>query len=235
MNSDDMNRTILFAPATADDAARFLAECSKLSAEGHDISVSIASTGSGERVQDERILETMAPEGIDAIVSFDNLTGIAEMSPSDMLIRAKSGTPVSDIAVAAEEALLWFPHYDDSMGKEMTVAALLMDAPVLPVSESYGGLREYILSVELVTGAGEKVRFGSRAIKDVTGYEVIGCLLGGGGRYGMITEVTLRLIPGQGDRGTGSGSLAKIEENEQLEAITAKIQKVFDPAGILRW
>jgi hypothetical protein len=47
--------------------------------------------------------------------------------------------------------------------------------------------------------------------------------------------VTLRLIPGRVRRETGPGSPARPAENDQLEAITARIQKVFDPAGILRW
>jgi FAD/FMN-containing dehydrogenase len=105
------------------------------------------------------------------------------------------------------------------------------------VSEEYGGLREYILSVELVTGAGEIVHFGSRSVKDVAGYEVIGMLLGGGGRYGMITEVTLRLIPGQGNRDSRSVDPVGMDRSEEgpLKKIAVNIQKVFDPAGILIW
>jgi len=229
-----MNR-IIFSPGDSDSAARFLAECSRLAGDDHDVSVTIAGDQAGDLVPDETMLDKMAPEGISAVVTSDNLSGIVEISPSDMLIRAKGGTPVLAMAVAAEESMLWFPHYDGSIEKEMNIASLLMEAPVLQVSEEYGGLREYILSVELVTGAGEKVHFGSRSIKDVAGYEVIGCLLGGGGRYGMITEVTLRLIPGRAGRETGPGNPVKTEENKPLERITAEIQKVFDPAGILRW
>ena len=177
----------------------------------------------------------MALGGIDAVMSFENLSGVVEVSPPDMLLRARGGTPVSSIVVAAEESMLWFPHYDDSLGREMNIASLLMEAPVLQVTEEYGGLREYILSVELVTGGGEKVHFGSRSIKDVAGYEVIAMLLGGGGRYGMITEVTLRLMPDKGGRKNGPGDPVALCENEPVERLTAKIQKVFDPAGILRW
>ncbi len=229
-----MNR-IAFSPEDSHAAARILAECSRLARKGHDVSVTIGGAGTGDSAQDETVLEYMASEGISVDLNFDNLSGIAEVSPADMLVRAKGGTPVSSIAVAAEESMLWFPHYDDSLGREMDVASLLMEAPVLPVAEQYGGLREYILSVELVTGAGEKVHFGSRSIKDVAGYEVIAMLLGSGGRYGMITGVTLRLIPGRSGTASGPVEPGKTEKNEPLERMTAKIQKVFDPAGILRW
>ena len=232
-----MNKKLNFTPGSSDAAARFLAECSRLASEGYDVAVTIAETAAGETIQCETGLEKIASEGIDAIISFENLSGIMEASASDMLIRAKGGTPVSDIAAAAVEVGLWFPHFDRSIGKERTVAALLMEAPVLPVSDTYGGLREYILSLELVTGGGEKVHFGSRSIKDVAGYEIIGCLLGGGGRFGMITEATLRLIPKSAGRENDTGTAIEYEEPDEgpLERITASVQKVFDPAGILRW
>jgi len=97
-----------------------------------------------------------------------------------------------------------------------------------------------VLSLELVTGAGEKVHFGSRSVKDVAGYEVIGLLLGGGGRYGMITEVTLRLIPKpagsvKGSTGTAGSGRVIGKEGGPYEALSERVQKVFDPEGILRW
>ena len=69
---------------------------------------------------------------------------------------------------------------------------------------------------------------------------MIGLILGGGGRYGMITEATLRLIPPPvGEKTEYTGSMDRYEITESaagpLERITAEIQKVFDPAGILKW
>jgi FAD/FMN-containing dehydrogenase len=90
--------------------------------------------------------------------------------------------------------------------------------------------------VELVTGKGEKVRFGSRSVKDVAGYEVIGLLLGSGSRYGIITEVTLRLIPEPPEVPAAAGRKGKTApaESGKLEEWAGRIKKVFDPAGILR-
>ena len=119
--------------------------------------------------------------------------------------------------------------------------------PVAPADPLIGGLREYVLSVELVTGGGEIARFGSKAVKDVAGYEVIGLLIGGGGRYGMITEVTLRLLPARAREAAARGRAAAdsaglaahdapaAKGSEALERLAARVQKVFDPAEILRW
>jgi hypothetical protein len=233
-----MNR-VVYSPKDSDSAARFLAECSRLAGEGRDVSVTVNDSEPGESVADETGLEKIASGGISASILYDGLAGIIELSSPDMLVRAKGGTAVSDIVSAAEESLLRFPHYDSTIGREMTIAELLMEAPALGISESMGGLREYVLSVELVTGAGEKVRFGSRSVKDVAGYEVIGLLLGGGGRYGMITEATLRLIPGKAGKPGQETLVERLQipetgNTEAVEKLAASIRGVFDPAGILR-
>ncbi len=177
-------KRIAFSPGDSDSAARFLAECSRLASEGRSVSVRIGGGEGGEEVRDESPLDGMAAGGIEASVTFSRLSGIIEVSPADMLLRARGGTPVADVAAAASESMLRFPHWDESLGAVMSVASLLMEAPRSAAAGAYGGLREYVLSVELVTGAGQKVRFGSRSVKDVAGYEVIGLLLGSGGGTG---------------------------------------------------
>jgi FAD/FMN-containing dehydrogenase len=238
-----MSRKTLYVPGDPDSAARFLAGCSRLAEAGHDVSVRIAAEAAvdqsedRETIQDEKELDGFATEEIDVLVSFEGLSGVIELSAPDMLIRVRGGTPLCAAVAAASEAGLWFPHFDDSIEEGVSVAALLMEAPRLPVSNTYGGLREYILSVELVTAAGEKVRFGSRAVKDVAGYEVIGLLLGGGGRYGIITEVTLRLIPEPAEKIFSPGEIRKgvRPQGNGFERLAAEVQRAFDPAGILRW
>ena len=232
-----MDSRLIFTPEDSGSVERFLAECFRLALDGNDIAVTAGGSGDGrEHVADETSLEAKAGDGLDIAVSIERLAGIVEISPSDMLIRAKGGTPVAHVAASAGEHGLRFPHYDDSLDDRMSVAALLLEGPVLGAAEDYGGLREYVLSVELVTGEGQKVRFGSRSVKDVAGYEVIGMLIGSGGRFGIITEVTLRLVPDRTGREVPSGTLKKsnLPVDEKLEELTERIRKVFDPAGILR-
>jgi FAD/FMN-containing dehydrogenase len=231
-----MTSSLIYAPSDSDSLERFMAECFRLASEGRQVSVRTADPDrDAGSVQDEASLEAL-PGDIEVMISLERLAGIVEISRPDMLLRAGSGTPVAHAAAAAREQGLWFPHYDESIDGAMSVAGLLMEAPGLPAAKEYGGLREYILSVEMVTGKGEKVRFGSRSVKDVAGYEVIGLLLGSGGRYGIVTEATLRLIPEPAEvpAGAVSAGRAAVPENKKLEELTDRIREVFDPAGILR-
>jgi hypothetical protein len=199
---DDTKR-MLFAPAGEAGAAEFLTACSRLAGEGRRITVS--QTGSPfafppeldglARIEDVSELERLdRPSEI--VLSHEHLSGVLELSRTDLLVRAGGGTPLAMIEEAVRAEGLYFPHFDASCRDDLTLAALLMEGPVPVLAAAYGGIRESVLSVRLVTGEGEAIHSGSRAVKDVAGYEIIGLLIGAGGRYGMIAEATLRLLPG---------------------------------------
>ncbi len=59
----------------------------------------------------------------------------------------------------------------------------------------YGVTGRYVIGLEVVTPEGEILRLGGKRVKDVTGYNLIGLLVGSEGTLGVITEVTLRLLP----------------------------------------
>lgn len=200
---DGQKERLLYAPPGEAEAAAMLARCAALAAGGRDISVSQAGSPFAfppapeglRRVDSTAGLEATAGP-IDIALSHERLSGIAELSRGDLLVRAGGGTPLAEVEEAVRAEGLYFPHFGASLRDDVTLAALLMEGPVPVLAGAYGGLRESILSVRLVTGAGETVHAGSRAVKDVAGYEIIALLLGAGGRYGMITEATLRLLHG---------------------------------------
>jgi len=215
---DDTKR-LLFAPASESEAAEFLAACSRLAGGGRQAGVS--QTGSPfafppaleelARIDGASELEGSAGP-LEIVLSHECLSGVHELSRGDLLVRAGGGTPLATIEEAAREEGLYFPHFDASYRDDATLADLLMESPVPALAGVYGDLRESVLSVRLVTGSGEVVHSGSRAVKDVAGYEIIGLLLGAGGRYGMVTEATLRLLPGPRAivRAAVSGTQAKL-------------------------
>lgn len=59
----------------------------------------------------------------------------------------------------------------------------------------YGVTVDYVLSLEVVLADGEVIRFGSRNVKDVTGYRLSGLFCGSEGTLGIVTEITLRVAP----------------------------------------
>jgi len=59
----------------------------------------------------------------------------------------------------------------------------------------YGVTVDYVLGMEVVLSSGKVVRFGSRNVKDVTGYRLSSLFCGSEGTLGMVTSVILKVLP----------------------------------------
>jgi len=179
-----MRRGNLYIPGGSDEAAAIFRRLSGGGPESRRGSVIIDSgafysDGTGE-------------EG--AIVSTSGLSSIEEISTGDMQAVAGAGTLVSDLKKAAEDKGLFFPA-GNICSHGITLAQLIDEGCVLDLRRVYGGVREYILSMELVTAGGQLINSGSRAVKDVAGYDLIGFCFGSLGRCGLISRVVMRLLP----------------------------------------
>jgi glycolate oxidase len=90
----------------------------------------------------------------------------------------------------------------------------------------YGVTRHYIIGLEVVLASGEVLRTGGRVHKNKTGFDLIGLFVGSEGLLGVVTEVTLRLLPLPPARATLSASFATMSE------AAAAVQVIF-AAGFL--
>ncbi|MFP4054750.1 MAG: FAD-binding oxidoreductase, partial [Phycisphaerae bacterium] len=59
----------------------------------------------------------------------------------------------------------------------------------------YGVTGRYVTGLEVVTPTGEVIELGGKLIKDVTGYNMIGLMVGSEGTLGVFTKITLKLLP----------------------------------------
>jgi glycolate oxidase FAD binding subunit len=64
-----------------------------------------------------------------------------------------------------------------------------------PRRASAGALRDFVLGVVLMDGAGQTLRFGGQVMKNVAGYDVSRMLAGSLGTLGLILEVSLKVLP----------------------------------------
>src|SRR6185503_12316725 len=64
-----------------------------------------------------------------------------------------------------------------------------------PRAFAYGVTREYILGLEVALVGGERLRCGRRTAKGVTGYDLVAGFVGSEGTFGVITELTVKLVP----------------------------------------
>jgi glycolate oxidase len=93
----------------------------------------------------------------------------------------------------------------------------------------YGITTNHILGLELVTGAGELVRLGGKAV-DRPGYDLLGAAVGSEGTFGIVTAVTVRLLHAAEAVKTILASFTAIEDAS--EAVSAIIAAGIVPAAL---
>lgn len=121
--------------------------------------------------------------------------GIVAYEPTELFVTAKCGTPLAEIeaALAASGQCLSFepPRFSPDSTVGGAVAAGLSG----PRRASAGSLRDYVLGVKILDGAARELTFGGQVMKNVAGYDVSRLIAGSLGTLGLITEVTLKVLP----------------------------------------
>lgn len=121
--------------------------------------------------------------------------GIVNHDPSELVITARAGTPLRDIIVALDDAGQMLPceppHGDDGATLGGLVAAGL-SGPRRPWA---GSVRDFVLGTRVITGLGKHLRFGGEVMKNVAGYDLSRLMAGSFGCLGLISEVSLKVLP----------------------------------------
>ncbi len=128
------------------------------------------------------------------------LAGITSYEPSELVVTVRGGTPLAELeaALAEKGQCLPFepPHFQISApGDTATVGGMVATGLNGPARASVGAVRDYMLGVQILNGRGELLTFGGQVMKNVAGYDVSRLMAGSGGALGVITEVSLKVLP----------------------------------------
>jgi glycolate oxidase FAD binding subunit len=123
------------------------------------------------------------------------LCGIVSYEPSELVVTARGGTPLAELeaALAGKGQCLAFepPHF----GPGATVGGMVAAGLSGPARASVGAVRDFVLGARMINGKGEDLSFGGQVMKNVAGYDVSRLLAGSWGTLGVITEVSLKVLP----------------------------------------
>ncbi len=119
---------------------------------------------------------------------------ILEISTTDTLAVVQPGVVTYDLQKAVEAVGLFYPP-DPASVYQCTIGGNVATNAGGPRCLKYGVTGDYVLGLQVVLPGGQVLRLGGRTIKDVVGYDLKRLFIGSEGTLGVVTEVTVRLIP----------------------------------------
>ncbi|TDD07340.1 FAD-binding protein [Saccharopolyspora terrae] len=129
------------------------------------------------------------------LISLEGMNEILEINPREQLAVVQPGVVNDDLRAACREHGAWYPP-DPASSPWSTIGGNVSTNAGGVCCVKYGVTRDYVLGLEAVVGSGEVVRLGRRTAKGVAGYDLCGLFVGSEGTLGVVTEVTVKLLPG---------------------------------------
>jgi glycolate oxidase FAD binding subunit len=123
------------------------------------------------------------------------LSGIVSYEPTELVVTVRSGTPLVELEAALREQGQCLPFEPPRFGAGGTCGGMVAAGLSGPARPATGGVRDYVLGVQMINGRAEHLTFGGQVFKNVAGYDVTRLMVGGLGVLGVLTELSLKLLP----------------------------------------
>ena len=122
-------------------------------------------------------------------------SGILSYEPSELVITVRAGTSLAEVEAALAQKGQCFAFEPPHFGTGATIGGMVASGLSGPARASVGSVRDFVLGARVINGKGEHLTFGGQVMKNVAGYDVSRLLAGSWGQLGLITEVSLKVLP----------------------------------------
>jgi glycolate oxidase len=119
---------------------------------------------------------------------------ILELDTQNLTITVEPGVVTETISQRAAEVGLFYPPDPGSI-KISTIGGNVANNSGGLRGLKYGVTRDYVMALEVVLGDGQVLQTGTKCVKDVAGFTLKDLFVGSEGCLGVITRITLKLIP----------------------------------------
>ena len=130
------------------------------------------------------------------VVCTERMNKILGYDLDNMAVHVQPGVLLQDLAADAEAHGLMYPP--DPGSKTSTVGGNVATNAGGMRAVKYGVTRDYVLALTVVLASGEVMHLGKTVCKTSTGYSLLHLMVGSEGTLGIITEMTLKLVPQPG-------------------------------------
>ena len=163
------------------------------------------------------------------VLSMEQLHRILEIDEVNLLAIVEPNVITGELQRAVEAVGLFYPPDPASLDMS-SIGGNVAECAGGPRAFKYGTTKRYVLALEAVLPDGQVIHTGSKAVKNVVGYDLTQLLVGSEGTLAIITKITLRLIPKPPARETLAASFQTIDG--AVDAVTALLNERVVPAAI---
>lgn len=128
------------------------------------------------------------------VLDFHRMNRVLAVDKVDMLAVVEPGVVMGDFQKQVEQAGLFYPP-DPASADVATMGGSVAECAGGLRGLKYGVTKDYVIALEIVLANGDVIHTGAKTYKSVTGYDVTKLFVGSEGTLGIITRITVRLIP----------------------------------------
>ena len=136
----------------------------------------------------------IAPDRTGIVLGLARLNRLVEHEPGDLTATAEAGITVAAFRTALRARGQWL-SLDPPDPERATLGGVMAANASGPRRHLYGGARDLVIGMTVVTAEGAVVRAGGKVVKNVAGYDLPKLFVGSYGTLAVIVEVTVKLRP----------------------------------------
>jgi len=127
------------------------------------------------------------------ILSFEKMNKILEVDEENLMVTLEPGVLIMDLHAEMEKHGFLYPP--DPGQKSSTLGGNINTNAGGMRAVKYGVTRDFVQALEVVLPTGEVIQVGGKTVKSSSGYSIIDLIIGSEGTLGVISKMTLRLVP----------------------------------------
>lgn len=124
-----------------------------------------------------------------------NHQGIISYEPTELVIKARAGTPLKEIEQVLKENQQMLAFEPPCFAENATLGGTIACNFSGPRRVCSGAARDYVLGTKIINGNAEILSFGGVVMKNVAGYDVSRLMVGAMGTLGLILEISVKVVP----------------------------------------
>jgi glycolate oxidase len=163
------------------------------------------------------------------LLSMERLNRVLEIDELNLLAVVEPNVINADLQNAVDKRGLFYPP-DPASLNQSSIGGNVAECAGGPRAFKYGTTKRYVLALEAVLPTGEVIHTGSKAVKNVVGYDLTQLLVGSEGTLAIITKITLRLLPKPPANATMLATFAGIRN--AVDAVSELIRRRVVPAAL---